>query len=569
MATVGLLGLVVTSSVSWATWRIDRNVEHRLLQVQSRQAATVIQSAIVAIVSPLQTALGAALAANGNPAQFVRFMSSRTGPQGLFVSASLWRIDGGSPEPVASAGEPAELAPDSTAARTMVARALRSTTFVVTAVSTGRLPRIGYALADRNDPRFAVYAERAIPANRRVPVESNSAFSDLHFATYLGATTRSAALQTTDVRLTQLPLSGRTARETIPFGDTTLTLVTSPVGALGGALGARLQWLLLGGGVLLTVAAALVAGQLVRRRVHAETDTATIAALYAELDGLYGEQRTISETLQHALLPQSNPAIAELEIASRYVAGARGVDVGGDWYSMIRLDDTHFAFVVGDVSGRGVDAAALMARIRFTLRAYLVEGHSPDTALEMCSAQVDILRDGHIVTVLVGTGDLVTRQITLANAGHLNPLLVSQGQQHFVDTAVGLPLGVQATSYTPTTLVMPPGSMLIAYTDGLIERRGEDLALGFRRLSDAATSTEHPIDTEPIDTEPIDAEPIDDVLTAILSTMTGGGSEDDIAILAFRWASVEALEANDWGQAGPLVRDVLDDAGRDRLVDNV
>ena len=67
-----------------------------------------------------------------------------------------------------------------------------------------------------------------------------------------------------------------------------------------------------------------------------------------------------------------------------------GVDVGGDWYSIVGIDDTHFGFVVGDVSGRGVEAAAIMARIRFTIRAYLLEGHSPSKALHMCSEQLDV-----------------------------------------------------------------------------------------------------------------------------------------------------------------------------------
>jgi serine phosphatase RsbU (regulator of sigma subunit) len=260
-------------------------------------------------------------------------------------------------------------------------------------------------------------------------------------------------------------------------------------------------------GLVLTAAAAQVVGQLVRRRGAAEHDAQTIRGLYEKLDSLYAEQRTISETLQHALLPQSNPSIPNLEVASRYVAGARGVDIGGDWYSLILLDDRHFGFVVGDVSGRGVDAAAVMARIRFTLRAYLFEGHSPAAALEMCSRQIDITIDGHFATVIVGLGDCVTREITLANAGHLNPLMVSKSQSQFVVTDVGLPLGV--------------GSTLVAFTDGLVERRDEDLDDGLQRLVVAAAWTDRPLETQ---------------LTDVLTVMTGDGAEDDTAVLAFRWA---------------------------------
>jgi serine phosphatase RsbU (regulator of sigma subunit) len=380
--------------------------------------------------------------------------------------------------------------------------------------------RVGYALANPAKSPYIVYAERAIPANRQVPVESNSAFADLYYATYLGSTTNSSALETTDIAVNRLPLSGYTVRETIPFGDSSLTLVTAPIGHLGGAFGAELPWILATGGIILTIAAAFVAGQLVRRRTAAETAAHTISGLYDQLDGLYGQQRTISETLQRAVLPQSNPVIPGLEIASRYVAGDLGVDIGGDWYSMIQVDDAHFAFVVGDISGHGVAAVAIMARMRFTLRAYLLEGHPPDVALGMSSRQLDINDDGHMATVLVGIGQLASREITLANAGHPSPLLVSANQPRFVSTVVGPPLGVATTSYESTTFVMEPGSALVAFTDGLVERRDEDIEIGLQRLAKAATPADRPLDL---------------LLTEILADLTHEQSEDDTAILAFRW----------------------------------
>jgi serine phosphatase RsbU (regulator of sigma subunit) len=351
-------------------------------------------------------------------------------------------------------------------------------------------------------------------------VESDSAFSDLRFATYLGSPANLADMETTDVAPSRLPLSGTIDRETIPFGDTTLTLVTAPIGHLGGTLSAEFPWISLGVGAVLTIAAAVIAGNLARRRAAAETDAQTIRALYDRLDNLYGEQRSISETLQRALLPQINPPIPNLTIASRYVAGARGVEIGGDWYSIIAIDDTHFAFVVGDVSGRGVEAAAIMARIRFTLRAYLLEGHPPDVVLGMCSRQIDINADGHIVTALVGIADRTTREVTLASAGHLSPLVVSGLDAQFASTTVGPPLGVAASSYTSSTFVMDPESTFIAFSDGLVERRDEDLDVGLTRLAAVASAPQLSLE---------------DLLTRVLSTMTGDGAEDDTAILAFRW----------------------------------
>ena len=524
---VCIAGLLVTAGISWTAWKLDRSNEQRLLQVQTRQAAAVLTSTISNIENPLQTALAIESATDGDPQRFTQFMATYTAANGLFSAASLWRVTGDSVAPVASVGASPALAPSSNDAHDFVTRALHRSTFVVTSISTGGQQSIGYALADPQHPVFAVYAERAIPANRRVPVESNSAFSDLHFATYVGSTTSPSALATTDVAANQLPLSGTTARETIPFGDTVLTLVTAPDGQLGGSLGAQLPWVFLASGIALTAAAAFIVRHLVRRRAAAETDAITITGLYEQLDAVYGQQRTIAETLQHALLPLRTPSVANLDIATRYVAGARGVDIGGDWYSVVQLDDNHIGFVVGDVSGRGVDAAAIMARIKFTLRAYLAEGHSPEVALALSSRQVDISADGHMATAIVGVADLRTRDITLANAGHLNPLIVADGQAQFVATAAGPPLGVGETDYAATTITMPPGSMFLAFTDGLVERRTEDLDVGLDRLAGIAASTDRPLET---------------LLSTVLATMTSNGSEDDIAILAFEWTTPGLIE---------------------------
>ena len=174
--------------------------------------------------------------------------------------------------------------------------------------------------------------------------------------------------------------------------------------------------------------------------------------------GLYGEQRSISETLQRALLPQRNPAVPNLEVASRYLAGTDGLEIGGDWFSLIDIDDRHFAFAVGDVSGKGVDAASIMARLRFTIRAYLTEGHTPDVVLGMCSQQLNVTRDGHLSTVLIGVGDADSGVISLSNAGHLNPLRVSDTTAEFISTDVGLPLGVAPSTYSTTTVRLTSGS---------------------------------------------------------------------------------------------------------------
>ncbi|HEY3926527.1 MAG TPA: PP2C family protein-serine/threonine phosphatase [Acidothermaceae bacterium] len=525
---VGLIGLVVTASLALTARALNNSNERRLLQVQTAQAGAVISSSILGLQGPLATALQIETATGGDAGQFARFMSAYVGQGKLFASASVWQVNGSGVRSLTMLGLPAKLAPASAGAQAFVTKAFHTSTFVVTSIPMNQPQSVGYALADSASPKYAIYAERAIPANRRVSVESDSAFSDLKYATYIGDTTNSSDLATTDVSPSKLPLSGRTSRIAVPFGDTKLTLVASPLGHLGGALGANLPWIVLAVGILLTVVASFVAVQLARRRREAERSSETISGLYGDLDRLYAEQRTIAVTLQRALLPRRIPSIENLEIASRYVAGADGVDVGGDWYSLVQIDDQHFAFVVGDVSGRGVGAATIMAQLRYTVRAYLLEGHGPGAALGMCSRQLDITVDGHFATVLVGVGDLSSREITLANAGHMNPLLVTGDQTTFVDTTVGLPIGIGPSTYAETTVAMPPGSTLLAFTDGLIERRGEDIDRGFERLADAAT------DLGPT---------LEGVLSRLLTSVAEDTAGDDIAILAFRWVDAQSPDA--------------------------
>ena len=524
---MAVLGLLVTAVAALTAAALNRRNEHHLLQVQTRQAAALLGSTILSIENPLTTSLDIETATGGNVSQFAKFMSAYTGPGRVFVAASLWRSEGATGvRPLASIGVAPAVPPTSAAARQFVTQALHSRTFVVTELSTPSPGRIAYAIADPAAPLFVVYAERAIPADRKVPIENDSAFVELDYATYLGPTTQLSDLATTDVPLAEPPISGLT--DHIAFGDTMLTLVTAPRVPLGGALGGELPWFFLVGGFLLTIGTAFVASALVRRRRDAEQDAHTIAGLYDHLEDLYGEQRSIAETLQHALLPQHNPSIPGLEIAARYVAGAEGVDIGGDWYSLVSVDDDHFAFVVGDVSGRGVSAATTMARLRFTIRAYLLEGHRPDVVLGMCSCQLDVMEDEHFSTVLVGVGDLRSREVTVANAGHFNPLVVSGAESRFVDLHVGLPLGVTPATYTCTTFVMPPQSTLVVFTDGLVERRGEDIRLGLDRLAEAALS----MDSD-----------FDDVVSGLVRRLVENGSEDDIAILAFRWRVVDHDES--------------------------
>jgi serine phosphatase RsbU (regulator of sigma subunit) len=514
-----VLGLLVTATSVWVARVLDERNEHDLLTTETKQAALAISGAVLSVKDPLETVLHVEEATGGDPVRFRQFAQRLVGPAAPFVSMALWDVKGGTPRVTGVAGVPSELDATSSRARAFIEHAASSPTFVVTSPG-GPVDRVAYAISDVAHPGLVVYAERAIPPSKVVPIQLDAPFSNLRFATYLGTSTAPGALATTNVPTSELPLDGDTAREQIPFGDTSITLVAAARTHLGGSLGRWLPLVFLIGGLLITALAVLATRKLETARRTAEVDRATIEHLYRAQDTLLSQQRSIAETLQRALLPAFNPEIPHVVIASRYLPGVRGVEIGGDWYSVIRLDDDRFGFVVGDVSGRGVSAAAVMARMRFTLRAYLAEGHPPDRALTLATRQLSVSVDGHFATVLVGVADVSDRSLVVASAGHFSPLVIDGEGAHYPPIVIGPPLGVEATwTYRASSLLMPEGSTLLAFTDGLIERRTEVIDEGLHRLAKIGTSHAG------------SPEALLDVLVAEL----GQDSDDDIALLAFQW----------------------------------
>jgi len=504
-ARICVLGLILTVAAAWGTKNIDDTTEQRLLEQQTAQAGAVLSTAILLIQQPLANALIVhPTDAPGETEAFEKLIGGSVGTDKLFVHASLWRKRGDGLSRLTAVGVAPALS-DAAATQAYLKASFSKATFTVTRATVGSQTRIAYALADLVTG-YVVYAERAIPANRRAPVDSNSAFADLNYAIYFGPKTETSALSTTDVDPKALPLTGTTATTEVPFGDTVLTVVTSPRHHLGAPLSQGLPLILVGGGLIL-IAIAIATSRVLMRRRHEAEDSAALAI-------------GMSERLQRALLPLKIPAIPQLEVAVEYVAGVQGVDIGGDWYSVVALDPDHFGFVIGDVSGRGIDAVAVMARARFTLRAYLLRGDSPEKALSESSRQFDISEDGHIATTMVGIGNWRTGVITVANAGHCVPLLLSQGDARYIEIATGPPLGTGPFTFAATTFAMNEGDTLFCFTDGLIERRTEDIDVGMERLA-ATVAGEG-------------GRSVAQLVDITVRTLRGEQAEDDVAVLAFR-----------------------------------
>jgi len=164
-----------------------------------------------------------------------------------------------------------------------------------------------------------------------------------------------------------------------------------------------------------------------------------------------------------------------------------------------------------------------MASLHFASRAYAVEGHPPATVLANLARMLRVERDGHFATVLCGLVDVPGHQITLASAGHLPPVLRREDGADILWLAPGPPIGVPSLAgYEPVVVTAAPASTLVAYTDGLVERRGESLDAGLDRLVRAAAG--------------ITATSADDLLTGICADLTGDKpADDDIALIGLRW----------------------------------
>ena len=196
---------------------------------------------------------------------------------------------------------------------------------------------------------------------------------------------------------------------------------------------------------------------------------------------------TSPDVLQRSLLPAALPALPRLAVAARYLPSAVGVAAGGDWYDLLPIDEDRVAVVVGDVVGHGATAAAVMGQLRSALAAYLLDGHSPAAALERLdrfAAPGPGLAGSTCVCLVV---DCATGSLCWASAGHPPVLLLEPEGPRYLDEGGGTVLGVDGRPpYRQAEAVIAPGSSVLLYTDGLVERRGEVLDEGQERLARAA-----------------------------------------------------------------------------------
>jgi PAS domain S-box-containing protein len=234
---------------------------------------------------------------------------------------------------------------------------------------------------------------------------------------------------------------------------------------------------------------------------------------------LFAREHRAVETLQRALLPAKLPELPGFELAVRYVPSDARDHAGGDWYDAFRLRDGRFGIVIGDIGGRGMEAAATMGQIRNSLRAYALQGMGPGEVIDALHALVEA-SEGAITfaTVVYVVLDPHSGEGIVASAGHLPPLLVGRGAA-YVDAPRCPPLGFSgAARCTLGRFTLGPGETLWLFTDGLVESRKRPIDVGLNALAELAGPARGSLE-----------EIADHLLVALPDTR-----DDDIALLGLR-----------------------------------
>jgi phosphoserine phosphatase RsbU/P len=235
-------------------------------------------------------------------------------------------------------------------------------------------------------------------------------------------------------------------------------------------------------------------------------------------------ERAAAKVVQRSLLPARLPQLPGIEFAARYVPAEVG-GVGGDWYDAFAIPDGRLWVMVGDMVGHGMRAALGMGRLRSSLRSYALDGHPPEEVLARADRKLQFFESGETATVLCAALDPPYDAIQLSLAGHPPPVIAGpDARATLAEVKPEPPLGFNAdVPRSSTSVALAPGAVLVAYTDGLIERRGKSLDDGLALLCEA-THPHHP----------------EQVCFEIMNALVGRHApQDDIAVLALRRYATE------------------------------
>lgn len=250
----------------------------------------------------------------------------------------------------------------------------------------------------------------------------------------------------------------------------------------------------------------------------------------------YGKERRIAVALQRTMLPEDAdiPHRPGLDIAHHYRPSGHAAQVGGDWFDVIKLSGHRVALVVGDVMGHDIHAAAGMGQLRTAMRTLAGLDLDPVDLLRRLGETVRCGMSVEYATCVYAVCDTVTRDCTIVSAGHLPPLLSRpDGTADVLSLPPGVPLGVTVDDgdYAVTHLTLPTDSTLVLYTDGLVERRDEDIEAGILALRDVLAGG---------------ADSVHDLCRRVAAELAPSPAEDDLAVLMARLPAVPEHRFTDW-----------------------
>ncbi|WP_312871063.1 SpoIIE family protein phosphatase [Streptomyces lonarensis] len=259
---------------------------------------------------------------------------------------------------------------------------------------------------------------------------------------------------------------------------------------------------------------------------------------------LYARERDGALVLQRSLLPRHIKEPPGVQIGHRYVPATSGTEAGGDWFDVIPLAGGHAAFAIGDVMGHGLSAAATMGRLRSAIVTLAHLDMPPGELLRRVNQAGEDINEGR-EEPLMATGVYVrydpgTRECVIAKAGHVPPILLTREEPtgrweaRPVQLPEGTPLGLAAGEFEESCVAVPEGAILVLYTDGLIERRGEDITDGIDRLCAELAGVEGPMPS------------LDALCDRVVGALTPGNDADDVALLAVRLGGVPDDSTTSW-----------------------
>jgi len=250
------------------------------------------------------------------------------------------------------------------------------------------------------------------------------------------------------------------------------------------------------------------------------SDLGRRAALAIDNSHLHTETLEAAVRLQHAVLPELPAEIPGWEVASYYSPSGR-TEVGGDFFDVLPQPDGRLVVCVGDVMGRGVRAAASMAQMRAAIRAYVAVDPDPTHVLGMMDRLFTAYEIGQLVTMVYLITDTAGGQVSMMNAGHPPPVVLrSDGSVEQLLSTGDPPLGTGEGDREITSFSLRAGDLVLAFTDGLIERRGEDIDVGQLRVAEAVTD--------------LGRGPLTERLEQLVSRISDHTRSDDVAALALR-----------------------------------